>query len=103
MIEPDWGILILGVAVGALASALFFAGLAFGMRVAMNTTHPALVLLLSAGLRIALLLAVGWFVARTGAWAFAGFAASFLLVRLTVIIFARVRPQKKGAVDGTDT
>ncbi len=96
MIDVDWSAFLLGLAIGASVSAVFFAGLAFGMRVAFGAARPTTVLLLSAGLRIALFLAAGWLVAQTGAWALAGYALSFLLVRFIVIAFARVRPAKGG-------
>jgi len=102
MIDTDGYALLLGLIVGASASALFFAGLAYGMRIALGTDRPAAVLLLSAGLRIALLLAAGWFVAKTGAWALGGFAVSFLLVRFIAILFARIKPAKEGR-DGTNS
>jgi hypothetical protein len=102
MIDIDGYALVLGLFVGAAVSALFFAGLAYGMRVAFGTDRPAVVLLVSAGLRIALLLAAGWFVAKTGAWALGGFAVSFLLVRFVAISFARIQPNKEGS-DGTNS
>lgn len=96
MIDVDWNAFLLGLAVGSVVSAVFFAGLAFGMRIAFGAARPTVVLLLSAGLRIALFLTVGWLVAQIGAWALAGYALSFLLVRIIVIAFARVRPAKGG-------
>ena len=92
MTEIDWGALLLGLAAGAGVSALFFAGLAFGMRIALCAARPTVILLLSAGLRIGLLLAVGWFVVRTGGWAFFGYAVPFFLIRHFAITFARPRP-----------
>ncbi len=94
MTEIDWGALMLGLAVGAGVSALFFAGLAFGMRIALRATRPTAILLLSAGLRTALLLAVGWFVAQAGGWAFFAYAVSFLLVRYFAITLARPQPAR---------
>lgn len=94
MTEIDWGALMLGLAVGAGVSALFFAGLAFGMRIALRATRPTVILLLSASLRIALLLAVGWFVAQAGGWAFFGYGLSYLLVRFLAITFARPQPAR---------
>ena len=96
MIDVDWSAFLLGLAIGASVSAVFFAGLAFGIRIAFGATRPTAVLLLSAGLRIALFLAVGWLVAQIGAWALAGYALSFLVVRFVIIAFARVRPAKGG-------
>lgn len=87
----DWGAFMLGLAAGAAVSALFFAGLAFGMGIALRATRPTTILLLSASLRIALLLALGWFVAQAGGWAFFGYAVSFLLVRHFAIVFSRTR------------
>ncbi|MGB3247087.1 MAG: ATP synthase subunit AtpR [Sulfitobacter sp.] len=89
MMSIDWSALMLGLAVGAGISALFFAGLAFGMRLALGAARPTGILLVSAGLRIALLLAVGWLVAQMGVWAFAGYALSFLLIRFVAIAIAR--------------
>lgn len=97
MIDIDWSALLLGLTVGAAVSALFFAGLAYGMRIAFGTGRPVAVLLLSSALRIALLLVAGWFVAQSGPWALGGFALSFLLVRFIAITFARSRPTKGDA------
>jgi len=102
MIDIDGFALLLGLIVGASVSALFFAGLAYGMRIAFGTDRPAAVLLLSSGMRIALLLAAGWFVAKTGAWALGGFAVSFLLVRFIATTFARIRPKKEDG-DGANS
>ena len=95
MIDINGYALLLGLVAGAAVSAIFFAGLAYGMRIAFGTQRPATVLLVSAGLRIALLITAGWFVAKTGAWALGGFAVSFLLVRFVAISFARVEPTKE--------
>lgn len=95
MIDVDWIALLLGLATGTVVSALFFAGLAFGMRIALDTGRPVTTLILSAGLRIAMLLAAGWFVAQSGAWALGGFAVSFLLVRFIAITYARPKPKKE--------
>lgn len=97
MINIDWIALFLGLAVGSVSSGLFFVGLAFGMRIALGTGRPVATLILSAALRIAMLLAAGWFVAQSGAWALGGFALSFLLVRFIAITFARPKPEKEGA------
>ena len=96
MTEIDWGALMFGLVVGTGVSALFFAGLAFGMRIALRAARPTAILLLSASLRIALLLAVGWFVVQTGGWAFFGYAVSFLLVRYFAITFSRPQPARGG-------
>ena len=85
----DWHALMLGLAVGTGVSALFFVGLAFGMRMALWAPRPTAILLLSASLRIALLLAVGWFVIQLGGWAFLGYATSFLIVRFIAITIAQ--------------
>ncbi len=102
MIDIDGFALMIGLIAGAAVSALFFAGLAYGMRLAFGTNRPAAILLVSAGLRIVLLLAAGWFVANTGAWALGGFVVSFLLVRFAAISFARIEPTKEGP-DGANS
>ncbi len=92
MTEGNWGEFVLGLGIGAVVSAVFFAGLAIGMRVALRATATTAILLLSAGLRIALLLAVGWFVAQSvGGWGVFGYAVSFLVVRYVAITFAHPR------------
>ena len=95
MIDIDWIALLLGVSIGTVASALFFAGLAFGMRIALNTGRPVATLIFSAALRIAMLLMAGWFVAQSGVWALGGFTVSFLLVRFIAITFTSPKPKKE--------
>ena len=86
MIMPDLDYILFGfgLSTGAIAAALFFAGLAGGMHLALRYARPVPVLLLSATLRIALLIGAGWWVSRSGAAAAVGFALAFLAVRLLV-------------------
>ncbi len=100
----DWDALLLGFSVGVPVSVLFFAGLAWGMRLALRSARPGALLVLSFAGRITLLLAVGFRVTAAGvnAWPLAGYALAFLLVRLAVVIWARAtripaRPQQEGA------
>lgn len=86
----DWAAFALGLLAGSAAGALFFAGLAIGMRLALRRARPAAILLLSAAIRIALLLAAGWGVAGLGATALAGFALAFTAVRFAVLTTLRV-------------
>ncbi|MEP3443006.1 MAG: ATP synthase subunit I [Sulfitobacter sp.] len=98
MIIMDWSAISLGLAIGTVASALFFAGLGWGMRMALRTNSPTSVLVLSAAVRIAALLIVGWaVVAVSGPFALAGFAFAFLLVRTLSVIGARVQRVERGA------
>jgi F1F0 ATPase subunit 2 len=97
MMAIDWTMLGLGALAGALASALFFAGLAWGMRLALRSRRPMPVLLLSGAIRISALLAVGWLVAEQGAASLAGFALAFLVVRVGIIAFARPRSAHEAA------
>ncbi len=87
----DWESLLLGFCLGVPASALFFAGLAWGMRQALRSTRPGVWLLLSFICRIAVLLTVGFWVTATGdnAWPLAGYVLAFFLVRLVAILWAR--------------
>lgn len=85
----DWNLFALGAVAGAITAALFFAGLAWGMRLALRSTRTSSVLLLSAVLRIAALLGVGWLVAQNGAAALAGFALAFVAVRFAAVTIAR--------------
>lgn len=92
MIGIDWAALTTGLTIGAAISAFYFAGLAFGMRIALGAARPTATLMLSAALRIVLLLAVGWAIAQIGTWAFVGFALAFLIVRLVAVNFLRRTP-----------
>jgi len=95
MIALDWTTFGLGAGFGLVMGAVFFAGLAYGMRFALRQAHPTPVLLLSAAVRIAILLAVGWWVAAQGAVALAGFALAFLVLRIGVSTFVRPAPPKE--------
>lgn len=92
----DWTAFVLGALAGVLTGALFFAGLALGLRLAMRRTRPLMILALSSLLRISTLLGVGWLVARMGgAAALAGFGLAFLATRFSAIALARpVTPGK---------
>ncbi len=85
----DWGGLALGAGLGLAASALYFLGLAWGIRRALGGPRAAPLLLASSALRIALLLALGWWVAGQGAAALAGFALAFVAARFAAIAAAR--------------
>jgi hypothetical protein len=100
MMVIHWGMVLLGFAFGVPASVLFFGGLAWGMQVALRSSRPGVVLLLSATCRIAILLAIGfWVVSVTdNAWSMAGYAAAFFLVRLIAIVWAR--PARLSIVPG---
>ncbi|WP_166265369.1 ATP synthase subunit I [Marinobacter caseinilyticus] len=95
-ITADWGALYHGFWIGAVASSLFFAGLAWSVRLALRTTRPMLVLLSSAAVRISLLLGLGWLAVGDGhdGWAFVGYLAAFFSVRLVATLIARL-PQAK--------
>lgn len=82
-----------GFALGLPASALYFGGLALGMRGALRAKHPALVLLASFALRVALLLGLGaWLGANTHPLgALVGFLAAFLLARTLAVRLMRGR------------
>ncbi|TNF21433.1 MAG: ATP synthase subunit AtpR [Rhodobacteraceae bacterium] len=97
MIDADWSLIGLGALAGALASALFFAGLAWGMRMALRRRHPTPVLLLSAALRMAALMAAGLWVAGQGTGMLAGFALGFLAARLGILLIARRPGRAEGA------
>lgn len=82
--------LLLGFSLGAFLSGLFFAGLAWGMQIALRSSRPVAILLLSSIFRVSLLLAAGfWVVAACGnAWPGIGFALAFFLVRLLATFWA---------------
>ncbi|SFO18433.1 hypothetical protein SAMN04487859_11852 [Roseovarius lutimaris] len=91
MIAIDWTALVLGGASGLVMGGLFFVGLALGMRLALRSVSPVKLLTLSATLRIAALLGVGWVViGQGGPWAALGYAIAFLMVRIIATTIARV-------------
>lgn len=101
MIAFDGMALGMGLAIGTAVSAVFFAGLGFGMRAALRAPNPVAALVLSAVLRMAGLLAIGWLVAvQGGAWAFAGYGAAFLAVRFVATAVARSGIRRGDAQDG---
>jgi F1F0 ATPase subunit 2 len=87
----DWSAVALGLAVGVAVSSLFFAGLAWGMSRALRSRQPEVLLLLSAAVRITMLLGVGFWLAASSAtaWPMAGYALAFLLVRVVAVLWAR--------------
>lgn len=100
----DWWAVLLGFCAGVPVSVLFFAGLAWGVRRALRSARPSGLLLLSAACRIAVLLAVGLWIATAGAnhWPLAGYALAFFVVRLAAVLWARANrapnlPEHEGA------
>lgn len=87
--DLDWSMLALGLVAGSAAGALFFAGLALAIRLALPAARPMAVLLPSAAVRIALLLAAGWWMAGYGAAALAGFALGFVVLRFVLLAALR--------------
>ncbi|MCO4847165.1 MAG: ATP synthase subunit AtpR [Yoonia sp.] len=91
MITVDWPTVMLGGAVGFAMGTVFFVGLAIGIRLALQSESPVKILSLSAVLRIAALLGVGWIVqGQGGPWAVAGYAFAVFVVRLIATTYARV-------------
>lgn len=90
----DWTALLMGLVAGLLMSALFFSGLAWGMRLALRSAQPGGILLLSAFCRIGLLLGVGFWLAAATAnvWVPVGYGLAFFLARLAVVFRARLAP-----------
>lgn len=98
MISVDWIAAMLGLVVGIVMSAGFFIGLAVGMRRALRSANPVKLLSLSAALRIAALLGVGWVVmGQGGLWGALGYGVAFLVVRFAATTFARVSATAGGA------
>jgi hypothetical protein len=98
MINVDWTAGILGLAVGTAMGAVFFMGLAFGMRLALRTQNPIGILTFSAALRIAALLGIGWIVMEQGGpWAALGYGIAFFGARFIATTFARVGVSAAGA------
>lgn len=91
MITVNWQAVLLGFSFGLPISALFFIGLAWGMRQALASERPGLWLMASSFCRIAVLLGIGAGVtAYAGSnWAIAGYALAFFLTRLVAVFRAR--------------
>ncbi|WP_324754212.1 ATP synthase subunit I [Roseovarius sp. Pro17] len=92
----DWIAVGLGILAGTAAGAAYFAGLAWGVQLALRSARPAAVLVPSAALRIALLLAAGWWTAFLGTSALVGFALAFLALRLVLVATVRPKSVKGG-------
>lgn len=90
---PDipWLAVLRGLGLGALASGVFFAGLAWGLQRALRARQPALVLLPSFLLRAALLLGAGWWLTlqRHPAWSLPAYVLAFFIVRAVALQRAR--------------
>ncbi len=90
VLAVDWAAALAGGAIGLVMGALFFAGLAVGMRRALRSPSAVPLLTLSALVRMTALLGVGWGVlALLGAWAGGGYALAFLMTRLIATTVAR--------------
>ncbi len=91
MSAVDWQAVISGGGVGAVMGALYFVGLAVGMKCALRSEFPVRLLSLSAALRIVALLGAGWLaVGQGGPWAGLGYALTFLVVRLIATTYAHI-------------
>ena len=92
MIVVDWGAVAFGITIGTGMSAVFFAGLGFGMRLALRTARPVNILVLSAFVRIAALLGAVWGIAQfAGPFALIGFTITFFVTRTIVMTIARAQ------------
>lgn len=83
--------LLIGLFTGILGSGLFFAGLAWGMRVALRSNRPGSILLLSFMLRTGLLLGLGWWLVLFAhpLWSLGAYLLTFFVVRTIAIHRAR--------------
>ncbi|MEB8386512.1 ATP synthase subunit AtpR [Rhodobacteraceae bacterium KMM 6894] len=98
MISVDWTAVLMGLAVGVVMGGLYFVGLAVGMRRALHSAKPVMLLSLSAALRMLALLGVGWIVAgQGGPWAAVGYAAAFVVSRFVATTWARSSATPRGA------
>lgn len=89
----DWKALLFGFSLGVPVGLLFFAGLAWGMRLALRSTRPGALLLLSSVCRIAVLLAGAfWMTFGDTLWPLAGYVLAFFLARVIAVAWARAVP-----------
>jgi N-ATPase, AtpR subunit len=84
-----------GLGLGMAASLVFFAGLAYGVRLALNTALPGAVLITSAAIRLSLLLYGVWIAIQVGGWSLIGFGAAFLAIRFIIVKLARAPWNKR--------
>lgn len=90
MMDFNWIGFLIGSLAGCVFAAVFFAGLAWGMKIALRRSNPVAVLLPSAALRIAAVLAGGWAVATwLGIAAALGFAVAFIVLRAVLLAWVR--------------
>lgn len=90
MIVVDWTAVILGLGVGTVMGIVFFVGLAVGIRRALRTKNHIGILALSAAIRLAAFLGIGWVVvSQAGPWAGLGYGTAFLVVRFAATTLAR--------------
>ena len=94
MIDINTSAILLGFAVGLPLSVLFFWGLNWGMRLALNSSSPGGILMLSFFVRLVVLLTVGFSLTRLTdtLWTLAGYMLAFLLVRIVAVVRARISP-----------
>lgn len=94
MIDINTSAILLGFAVGLPLSVLFFWGLNWGMRLALNSSSPGGILMLSFFVRLVVLLTVGFALTRLTdtLWTLAGYMLAFLLVRIVAVVRARISP-----------
>lgn len=86
----NWMGLLVGSLAGCVFAVVFFGGLAWGMKIALRRANPAAVLLPSAALRIAAVLAGGWAVAAwLGIAGALGFAVAFIVLRTVLLAWLR--------------
>lgn len=99
MIDINISAIVTGVAVGLPMAVLFFWGLNWGMRKALASSSPGSLLMLSFFVRMALLLGVGLALTRLteSLWALAGYMLAFLLVRIVVVVRAKITPATDAA------
>ncbi len=92
----DWIAILLGFALGIPVSGLFFAGLAWGMARALRSDRPEGLLLLSAVVRLAILLGAGFWLGANSVtvWPVIGYAMAFFIVRTAAVIWARTGKSK---------
>lgn len=87
----DWTALAIGLATGTATSVVFFAGLGLGMQIALRSVRPVVLLLVSAIVRMVVLLGVGFLVVgQAGPWSLLGYAVAFLTIRFIATTAARI-------------
>ena len=92
LLDANGRFMIAGVLTGAVTGIAYFVGLALTIKRALGSSPVFTLLIVSALIRISVLLFIGWLVANSfGLWAVLCYAATFIVVRQIAVRATRNR------------